>query len=142
MPDKPNLDLIRSDISRALDDSMAAVKQIMNIPPNRDVLLRELDTCGFRVCLVFLEGMAGRVVIDQFILAPCLSAPIPETPPEPENRAGYIMRRVAAIDDTQKITGYQELVQMVLMGKTVMLIDGCPEALAMETRGYEKTVRG
>ena len=137
MADKPNLTLIRSDISRSLDENLETIRRIMNIPTNKDVLLREMVTCNFRACLIFLEGMAGRAVIDQFILQPCLEAK-PERTVEPGERADYLMKQVVAIDDARTITGFQELTQMVLMGKTVLLADGCPEALAMETRGYEK----
>ncbi len=137
MPDKPNTQLLRSEISASLDQNMDIVKQIMNIPPNRDVLLRELVTCGFRVCLVYVEGMAGRATIDQFILLPCMQKS-EQIQAQPKERADYLVKNVISIDDAQKITLFQELTQQVLMGKTVMLVDGCPEAIAMETRGYEK----
>ena len=137
MAEKPNLTLIRSDISRSLDENMETVRKIMNIPPNKDVILRELNTCGFRACLVYLEGMAARAVVDQFILQPCLTAKADETV-RPEDRAEFLIRNVIAIDDAKTITGMQELTGQVLMGKSVLLADGCPEAIAMETRGYEK----
>ncbi len=137
MPEKPNRELIRSDVSRSLDENMERIRKIMNIPPNKDVLLRELNTCGFRVCLVYLEGMAGRAVVDQFILEPCLKNQA-DAGAEPDERADYLITRVIAVDDAKKVTGFQEIVQQVLMGKSVMLVDGCPEAIALETRGYEK----
>jgi len=137
MAEKPNLELIRSDISASLDENIDSVRRIMNIPPNKDVILRELNACGFRVCLVYLEGMAARVVVDQFILQPCQRAKAAEEL-SPENRAGHLIRNVISIDDSQTITGLQELTQQVLMGKSVLLIDGCSEAVTMETRGYEK----
>jgi len=136
MADKPNLTLIRSDIARSLDDNMETVKRIMNIPPNKDVILRELTSAGFRACLVYLEGMAARAVVDQFILQPCQQAA--EAKVHPEERADYLIRQVIAIDDAKKIGGFQELTEQVLMGKSVLMIDGCTEAVAMETRGYEK----
>jgi len=137
MAEKPNLELIRSDITRSLDENMERVRKIMNIPPNKDVILRELNTCGFRACLVYIEGMAARAVVDQFILSPCLNAEANETI-EPENRADHLMKNVVAIDDAKTITGFQELMQQVLMGKSVLMAEGCPEAVTMETRGYEK----
>ena len=137
MSEKPNLDLIRSDIRPSLDESMEIVKTIMNIPQNKDVLLREMESCGFRVCLVYLEGMASRATVDQFIIQPCQSARAEGEIPS-ESRADYLMKRVIAIDDARSITGFEELTQNVLMGKSVLLIDGCGECIAMETRGYEK----
>ena len=141
MPEKPNCALIRSDITCSLDENMERVRTIMNIPPNRDVILREMNACGFRICLVFLEGMAGRAVVDQFVIEPLMDArPDPEI--QPADRADYIMKQVVSTDDTSKITGFEDLVKLVLMGKSVLLIDGCNEALAMETRGYEKRAVG
>ncbi len=137
MPDKPNIQLLRSEIATSLDQNMETVKQIMNIPPNRDVLLREFVTCGFRACLVYVEGMAARTTIDQFILLPCMQANA-QAPIEPRERADYLIKNVISIDDAQRILLFQELTQQVLMGKTVMMVDGCPEAVVMETRGYEK----
>ena len=137
MEEKPNLELIRSDFFLSLDENVEAVRKIMNIPPNKDVILREIDTCSFRTCLVYLEGMAARAVVDQFIIQPCQMAKA-EAAVKPEDRASYLIRNVIAIDDSKPITGFEELTQQVLMGKSVLLIDGCPEAVAMETRGYEK----
>ncbi len=136
MAEKPNLQLIRSDITRSLDENMETVRKIMNIPPNKDVILREISSCGFRTCLVYLEGMAARAVVDQFIIQPCQMAE--KTEVCPEERAGHLIRQVIAIDDAKTVTGFQDVIQQVLMGKSVLMIDGCPEAVAMETRGYEK----
>lgn len=97
MAGQPNLQLIRSDITRSLDENMEKVKTIMNIPPNKDVVLRELTAGGFRACLVYLDGMAARAVVDQFILLPCQQAERAQI--EPEERADYLMRRVIAIDE-------------------------------------------
>lgn len=137
MAEKPNIELLRSDISRSLDENMETVRTIMNIPPNKDVILREMDTCSFRTCLVYLEGMAARAVVDQFIIQPCQTAKAEEAV-SPEDRAGFLIRNVIAIDDSKPITSLEELTRQVLMGKSVLMIDGCPEAIAMETRGYEK----
>ncbi len=136
MGEKPNIDLLRSEISDSLDQNIETVRKIMNIPPNKDVLLREFVTCGFRACLVYVEGMAGRTSIDQFILLPCMQAPTQQV--EPQERADHLIKNVISIDDAQKVSFFRELTQLVLMGKTVMLVDGCAEAISMETRGYEK----
>lgn len=141
MTEKPNSALIRSDLTYSLDENMERVKKIMNIPPNQDVILREAYTCGFRICLIFLDGMVGRTAVDQFIIAPCLAARVQETI-APTDRADYVMKRVVAIDDAVKITGFEDLIRLALIGKTLMLIDGCAEGLAMETCGYEKRAVG
>ena len=41
MAEKPNIELIRSELTESLDQNIETVKKIMNIPPNKDVLLRE-----------------------------------------------------------------------------------------------------
>ncbi len=137
MPERPHIQLIRSDLGYSLTDNLSVLRKIMNIPPNQDVILREFSICGISACLVFMEGMAGRSVIDQFILSPCMGHLFPEDIPAPE-MADYLLKNVLSIDEAKKISGFEELVEQVLMGKSILLLDGCTEGLALETRDYDQ----
>ena len=136
MAEKPDEQLLREKLTARLDENRALLQDALNGNLSADVVQRPLTSGGVRLCLVFLDGMAGRGDIDRFILEPCQRRVSPL--PEGEARADELTESVLCVDDAEKIALLGEAVEAILDGKSVMLIDGCPCALALETRAYEK----
>ena len=136
MAEKPDAQLLREGITGRLEEDRARMKEALNGGLSADVVLRELTSGGVRLCLVFMDGMAGRGDIDRFILEPCqrFTQPLPEG----EARADALSGRVLCVDDAERVALIGEAVEAVLDGRSVLLIDGCPCGLALETRAYEK----
>ena len=139
MPEKPNEALLRSELGEEIEKNLAVMKQVMNAHVNQDVILRPFETGGAPACLLFIEGMAGREAIDEYILRPCLTwrENLPET-----ERAAFLGRRVLESESVQAATLVGEVVQAVLSGSTALLIDGDRTALLIDTRAYEKRCVG
>ena len=136
MADKPDEQLLREKLTAQLDENRTRLNDALNGNMSADVVQRPLSSGGARLCLVFLDGMAGRGDIDRFILEPCQRRTSPL--PEGEARADELAESVLCVDDAEKIALVGEAVEAILDGKSVLLIDGCPCALALETRAYEK----
>ncbi len=136
MAEKPDAQLLRRELTALLDENRALLREALNGGLSGDVVQRALTSGGTALCLVFLDGMAGRGDIDRFILEPCQrrTAPLPEG----EARADELAEAVLCVDDAEKIALIGEAVEAILDGKSVLLIDGCSCALALETRAYEK----
>ena len=135
MPEKPNEALLRSALHEELEENLKLVRAVMNVPGNRDVVLRPFEIGTVPACLVFMEGMAGREAVDQFVLRPCLA---PGLALPAKGRADYLRRRVLETENAQPAGLVRELVEAVLSGSAALLVEGDGTALLLETRAYEK----
>ena len=136
VPNKPDERLLREKLTAYLDENRARLRDALNANLSADVVQRTLVSGGVRLCLVFLDGMAGRGDIDRFILEPCQRRAEPL--PEGAARADELAERVLCVDGAEKIALLGEAVEAIVDGRSVLLIEGCPCALALETRAYEK----
>ena len=125
-------------ISPDIKVSLAVIKREFHVPQNIDVVIREFKLAGeVDACIVFLDGMADRNTINDFILRQIMS-PVPFANYRGGCRMEYIAGSVLAVNQTQKLDQYKDVVLQVLMGVTAIFIDGCDTCLAVETRGFEK----
>jgi spore germination protein KA len=81
--------------------------------------------------------MADKTSIKQFIL-PQLMNPHNFSDFNGECPIDYIMENVLPIPEVTKTSDMDEVKTQVLNGLSVLFIDNCPEALILETRGFEK----
>ena len=137
MAEKPDEQLLREKLTARLDENRALLQDALNGNLSADVVQRPLTSGGVRLCLVFLDGMAGRGDMVTASFSSRASAAVSPLP-EGEARADELTESVLCVDDAEKIALLGEAVEAILDGKSVMLIDGCPCALALETRAYEK----
>jgi spore germination protein KA len=114
------------------------IKQEFNMPKNEDIVIREF-TVGMdkKAFIVFIDGMADKIVINDFILRQLMN---------PEHFKGYkngcpidyAMNHVLSINNVEKVKEYNKIISKILNGVTALFVDGCEEALLIESRGYEK----
>lgn len=108
------------------------------MPKNEDIVIREF-TVGMdkKAFIVFIDGMADKIVINDFILRQLMN---------PEHFKGYkngcpidyAMNHVLSINNVEKVKEYNKIISKILNGVTALFVDGCEEALLIESRGYEK----
>mgnify|MGYP005849062665 CR=1 FL=1 len=125
-------------ISPDINVSLELIKRELNIPENIDMIVREFKLAGrVDAFVVFIDGMADRGVINDFILRQLMN------PAQFENYNGgcmfqYVSDNVLSVNQAKKLEKYDKAISQVLMGVTALFIDGCDSCLAIETRGYEK----
>ena len=121
----------------SLEDNRAALQQILRIPHSGDAKCRDFYVGGIDACLFFIDGMAGQMQIDSLILQPCrlfmgqIDCALAE-------RADFCLRRILDGNDVILSDAIQEIAKQVLEGKTAVLVEGCAQAMIVETRNYEK----
>ncbi|HHW31085.1 MAG TPA: spore germination protein [Clostridiaceae bacterium] len=126
--------LVFSELKANLEN----IKQEFNMPKNEDIVIREF-TVGMnkKAFIVFVDGMADKIVINDFILRQLMNL---------EHFKGYkngcpvdyVMNHVLSINNVEKVKEYKKIISQILNGVTALFIDGCEEALLIESRGYEK----
>lgn len=135
MAEQPHAQLLRSELKPDLEENLDAVRAILNVPVNQDVVLRRFRCGGFEACAAYIEGMADDRKISEFLLHACKEAgegdPVP-----PEDRARRLMERYVEAAQCACERRMEKLISGVLGGMTAVLLDGCAEGLLLETRGF------
>ena len=137
MAESLNEALMRRALGESLRENMALLGEALSAPVNSDVMMREFSVGGAAACLVFLDGMAGRNTIDEFILRPCMSRGA-EAKGEGMALLDLLSRSVLEIDGVQRVGLVKEVVEAVLSGGAALLAEGAAYALTLETRAWEK----
>ncbi|MDO4547075.1 MAG: spore germination protein [Clostridia bacterium] len=137
MEKSPEKDIMRSCVDTAIDENLNMLKKLFFATVNKDFISRRFKTCGFEAVLVYIEGMSGGDKMNEGILEPCLTATAPENLAV-NDRADYMIQSVLNISDIEKTDLISELVESLLAGKSALILDGCDQALLLETRAYEK----
>ena len=131
--DNYRLALSRSELSASLDENTSRFRTLLSSDVNSDAQLRFVDCSGTRLCAVYIEGMADDRKISDFILRACVAH---VAPPGQNIDAAYLMHKVLEIAQCETEHRVCEILDAVVTGMTAVLIDGCDEAVMLETRGY------
>jgi spore germination protein KA len=126
-------------VDRSLKVNLQILRNEFNLPTNKDIIIREFtvnrDTSAF---IVYVEGMADRMIINNFILRQ-LMAPFRFITSRDGCPIRYIVKNVLSVHDATISSDVEkEIIPGILSGLTGLFIDGCTEALLIESRGYEK----
>ncbi|MBM7583147.1 spore germination protein KA [Caldicoprobacter guelmensis] len=137
--DEEDIDLIKNGmVALNIDVNMEYVKYRFSVPKNQDIVIREFNVAKrFKAFLVFVDGMMDKTVINQFVL--------PQLMDDGNFREfnqgdilDYIVRNVVSVYQVTKLREYDRIIPQILNGVTALFIDGCNEALLIESRGFEK----
>lgn len=135
------------DLSNSLQENLDRVKTIFRASVNRDLIIRQLVTATqppVKAALIYMEGLADKVTINESILKPLMlqahldhhlaGNDMADSTTKPDIET--IDERLLPGHQTGKVPDLHLLVEHVLMGDTVLLVDGCAEALSIETKGF------
>ncbi|MBR6220408.1 MAG: spore germination protein [Clostridia bacterium] len=125
--------LTAGTLSTALDDNVKRFRAILRGGVNSDAQFRTLNCAGTALCAVYLEGMADDMKLSDFALRACEEH---EAPPNVAVDAQYLIENVVEIAQCEAEQRVKPIVEAVVSGRTALLIDGCDEAVLLETRGY------
>jgi spore germination protein KA len=126
-------------VSQCLNINLEILRSEFNLPTNKDVIIREFtvnrNTSAF---IIYMDGMADRMIINDFILRQ-LMTPSHFIEFEEGCPLQYIMKNVLSVNDAKPYSDFKkDIIPKILGGLTGLFIDGCNEALLIESRGYEK----
>jgi len=133
-----NPKLSQSIISTELNVNKEYLRQSFSMPKNQDLVIREFRIARkIKAFILFIDGMVDNNSINQFVLPQLMN---------PECLAGfsgdcpldYIMEDVLSITQLTKTADFNKIKTQALNGVSILFVDGCPEALMIETRGFEK----
>ncbi len=87
----------------------------------------------FNCALIYLDGMCDSEQLNQAVIRPLLTlSPVFAEP----NSADYLANQVLFARDVKKHKNVANILEGMLYGEAVLLIDGCTQALTIDVKGW------
>lgn len=123
-----------ADVSSALETNLERIKNDFSTDINPDVVVRRFTMGGnLPAAVVFINGMAKREMINDFIIRESMNKPVPEQPPY----AQYLINNVFSNCEMSTEKNWDKIKGNINDGLTVVFVEGEPTAMVADTRGYE-----
>ncbi|NLT40971.1 MAG: spore germination protein [Clostridiales bacterium] len=127
------------ELSTSLDENVEALKN--ELSDGSDVKVHRFrfgpDLC-YSGALVFIDGMTDSLFISEAILRPIVSWRTCDELPKARDIARTVSSDVICAGEVQLIASVSDCAASCLSGDAVFFADGCPEALQINAKGYEK----
>ncbi|KNY28970.1 spore germination protein [Pseudobacteroides cellulosolvens] len=123
-------------ISSCLEINLEKVKEIFEYPTNMDFIMREIyiKPLNKNSTLIYIQGAADKAQIEQHIIAPLLENVQIEIK---EGQLADIMSKVLHAAVLKKITTLSDITNNIILGNTILFVDGYAEAISIGTSGFE-----
>lgn len=121
-------DKVRDNISVSTKENMNYVKELLK--NTSDMVFREFE-CGSISCgLVYIDGMADKILLDDYVIEPLIemSGKITDSL--------ELKTKVIAASDIREVKTMKDGLTAVLSGETMLFIDNYPGALIVATRSW------
>ncbi len=122
-------------VHKDLQANLTYVKELFSYPTNSDFSIKELfiRSLQVRATIVYLEGMVDESTVKNDIVAPLM-----EERRDHENPGITVFHEIIPLKGMTNLATLNEVVDEIIQGSTVLLIDGYEEAISMSTVGYEQ----
>ena len=124
-------------LSKSLSDNERLLKKVFHVPTSSDVVFRDIRCASptVRVSVSYVEGMASFEKVFSSVLQPImLLSAMRKEAGEPVKHLKEALLVNGQVEEKKTI---EDLVEAMVMGDTVVLIDGTDRALVVETKGWE-----
>lgn len=127
------------EVSASLKKNLNCLKKIFHVPVNKDVIFREF-TIGadppVAAAAIFIDGMIDKVLQTLSILEPLMllsSLSLDRGP----TLLNTVVRHLLPGNQVDTHAKMRDVIDGVLMGSTVILVDSCSQAIIVDTKGWE-----
>lgn len=125
----------RGKISKQYQKNLTYLKGVFE---NHDLIgFREISAGKegiIQVCLVSCDGLINSEIIDNHLIRPLMEM---ESETVRTISADTLLSNVFQVLSVTKTTDYNEIIEGISSGETLVLIDGISEALLFDTKGFE-----
>lgn len=135
MAEMPHAELLNAELTANLEENLQSIKTLLNVPINKDVVVRPYRCSGFSVCAVYMEGMADDKKISEFILHACKER-ADAVPGDPDKRMEVLSDAYVEIAQCTRESRMKEILSAILGGMTAVFAEQACEALLLDTRGF------
>ena len=127
-------------ITTSIEDNIKFINSKFNAPVNKDIVIRRfLISDKYMAFIAYLDGMTDKQIVNDFILRPLLN--IKEFQQKDQRcELDYIFESILETNQANKLNKPNEVINEILLGNTVLYINGCNFYVTNETKGFP--VRG
>ncbi len=120
-------------LTSSLNENILNIRRILN--NTSDLLINDFEVSGIKCSLLCMEGMVSTSVITTLILNPLTEIRLPENTTSSELHKHINSRMLLSIDRPVLIF-YGDIIQRLMSGFAIILIDGEDTALGLGVQGY------
>lgn len=117
---------VKKSISLNVDDDINYMKELFK--DNSDMIFRQFYVYQWKAAFVYIDGMADKILLDNFVLEPLMEENIDI------QKVEDIKEKILAVSDLREVSDLSEGINAMLSGDTLMLIDGLGAAYVLATR--------
>lgn len=123
-------------LSESMEDNLERVKDIFSYPTNGDLAIRKLyikplDKNGV---LLYLSGMSDVDKIEEHIIVPLLER---NDDIHRDDALNEMISKVLSTAGAKKVEDFFAITKDIIMGNTILIIEGYREAISVSTMSYE-----
>jgi spore germination protein KA len=125
-------------LSKKLDENARRLKDIFHVPESSDVVFREILCADpkVRAVVAYVEGMSAFDKLFRCVLQPLMFLS-PMRKGDRKNPVDRLEEALLPNGQVERTQSVQKLVESMLMGDTVVLVEKSDVALVVETKGWE-----
>ncbi len=126
----------QKQLKKSLADNISMFKDIF--ANDSTIIFRNLESQkpnSIDCCLIFVDGMIDKEIVNENILLPIMRKKIDEDI-EKSNILDYLIKKVIISDDIKRSTDIDEIIGCIVYGDTVLFVDGIDEVLILNTKGW------
>lgn len=119
-------EIIRDLITPKVEENVSYLKELLK--DNSDVVYREFNISDWKAAVVYIDGMADKILLDNFVLESVMLR---------SERVENVMKikdKLITVSDMKEVLKLSEGVKAMLSGETIMFIEGIPALYVIATR--------
>lgn len=131
---------IDRSISSRLNENERIIKELYNLPVNKDIVMRDFIIPGktlVKGMIVFTDGLIDKQVINLAILQPLMVLERIDKDLSGEELLTFIVDKCLPSNQAKKTATFKEVAMGLNGGDTVLFVEGVPGAAIVETKGFE-----
>ncbi|WP_053955685.1 spore germination protein [Inediibacterium massiliense] len=121
-------------LTKSLDENISIFQNIFK--HDETIIFRKIESRewqSLKCCLILADGMVKKDDIHEFIIQPIVES---KDPKENINILDLLSNKIITTAEIEKQKDIDDLVEAILSGNSVLLIEGMKEALILDTKGW------
>jgi spore germination protein KA len=122
-------------LNKKLEHNIKVFTDIFN--QDETLITRQFENqkdSSVRCCIVFIEGMINDEIVNENVIEPIVKNQMLKYP---DNMIDTLLFSVIVSNNIKKVSDIEKLVEAVISGNTVLLLEGSEEALIVSTMGWQ-----
>lgn len=127
-------------LSHDLRDNRNMLNHLFSLPKNADIVVRNFRVGGPHVAAaiaIFMDGLVDKAIINNHILEPLMLLSSLEKDQPELKLLDFVKELLLPGNQIMEIDTWDGVVQNVLAGSTVVMVEGIDKAVSVETKGWE-----